>query len=238
MPWVRIDENALTHRKIIGLSDGAFRLWVAGLAHCQQHLTDGVVLKLVLKTLIGMTQKRVDELVAGGLWLTHSEGYEVHDYLSHNESRAVVLEKRAAAKDRMRGRRSRELPANFARSSSREQTEKFACGGSSSTQLVVSTEGGTGETTPTMTIPQRAGAFCQWYEDTHQRIIGVGYMGSNNDYMRAQELCMKFTDAELRDATIVWFGMEDKFATSGTRTIPKFASRASDCVLRARKVSA
>jgi hypothetical protein len=239
MPWVRIDENALTHRKIIGLSDGAFRLWVAGLAHCQQHLTDGVILKLVLRTLIGMTAKRVDELVSSGLWLTHSEGYEVNDYLSHNESRAVVLEKRAAAKDRMRGRRSRELPANFSRTPSREQTEKFACGVDSSvSQLVVSTEGGTGETKPPMTVQQRAGAFCQWYEDAHQRLIGVGYMGSSNDYTRAQELCMKFTDAELRDAATVWFGMDDNFAVTGTRTIPKFASRASDCVLRARRVSA
>lgn len=99
-------------------------------------------------------------------------------------------------------------------------------------------EGGTGETATPRTLQQRAGAFCEWYEDAHQRIIGVGYMGSNGDYVKAQELCQKFNDEELRDAATVWFGMNDRFATHGTRTIPKFASRASACVLEARRVIA
>ena len=38
-----------------------------------------------------------------------------------------------------------------------------------------------------------------------------------------------------RDAATVWFGMDDPFASNGTRTIPKFASRASDCLLKARR---
>jgi hypothetical protein len=47
-----------------------------------------------------------------------------------------------------------------------------------------------------------------------------------------------FTDQELQDATYVWFGMDDKWATESTRTIPRFASRATKCVEKARKVTA
>lgn len=225
MPWVRIEENALTHRKIVNLSDGAFRLWVAGLAHCQQHLTDGRILRAVLRTLIGMTAKRVEELIAAKLWDHVEDGYQVHDYLAHNESRAVVLAKREAAKNRMRSQRS-----------SRELPRKFACGvsGEIATQPV-GREEGPGETT----LPARAGRFCEWYGDAHERYIGVGYIGNpQKDYQKALELCEKLTDAELRDAATVWFGMDDEFATNGTRTITKFGSRASHCVQLARRVSA
>lgn len=236
MPWVRIDENALTHRKIIGLSDGAFRLWVAGLAHCQQHLTDGLIMRLVLRTLIGMTPKRVEELVMVGLWLVHKDGYQVHDYLSHNESRDVVLKKREAAKNRMQNKRSRELPANFSRTPSREQTEKFACGVecSSGSEESKNTEGGPEETT----TPARAGRFAEWYAEAHERFVGVAYIGPYRDYEHACRLVEKFSDADLRDAATVWFGQDDDFANRGTRTIAKFASRASDCVKTARRVSA
>lgn len=95
-----------------------------------------------------------------------------------------------------------------------------------------SSEGGTEETKTE--IPKRAGAFCQWYEDTHQRLFGIGYMGTQKDYQTALQLCEKFTDAELRDGALVWFGMDDDFAKNGTRSIPKFASRITGCLQAAK----
>lgn len=80
------------------------------------------------------------------------------------------------------------------------------------------------------TLTERAGAFCTWYSETHERLFRVGYMGTNLDYTKAIQLCEKFTDAQLRDAALVWFGMDDDFATTGTRTIGKFASRVSGCL--------
>jgi uncharacterized protein YdaU (DUF1376 family) len=81
--------------------------------------------------------------------------------------------------------------------------------------------------------------FVDWYRDTHERIIGVGYIGNpNSDYQRACDLCRTFGDQDLRDAALVWFGMDDKWATDGTRTIGKFASRASRCLELAKRVSA
>ncbi len=74
---------------------------------------------------------------------------------------------------------------------------------------------------------RRSGQFCQWYEATHDRIIGVGYFGTNADYMTALRLVAKFTDQQLQDAATYWFGMRDDFAASGTRSVAKFASRIS-----------
>lgn len=79
-------------------------------------------------------------------------------------------------------------------------------------------------------LSERAGAFSEWYSDTHERLFQVGYMGTNLDYTKALELCKKFSDEQLRDGALVWFGMEDDFATQGTRTIPKFASRITGCL--------
>jgi uncharacterized protein YdaU (DUF1376 family) len=105
---------------------------------------------------------------------------------------------------------------------------------SSSNQQVVEPEGGTGET-----IRERAGNFCEWYSETHDRLIGIGYIGNpRKDYETALLLCSKASDQELRDAALVWFGMKDKFATQGTRTITKFASRATECIGMSRDVPA
>lgn len=99
MAWVRIDDGAMTHPKIVGLTDRAFRLWVWGLSYCQQHLTDGLItpeavpgrLKLAIGDLTGKKK----------LWEPHDVGYKVHDYLDWNDSRETVLAKRAGGKRRL-----------------------------------------------------------------------------------------------------------------------------------------
>lgn len=232
MPWVRIEEKALTHPKIIALSDGAFRLWVAGLAHCQQHLTDGSIPNAIVRTLLYMTGNRIRELVQVGLWESNNSGYQVHDYLVHNESRAVVLAKREAARSRMRSKRT---SLERSHEQSREVRQKFACGVSVEiAKEPLGREGGPGETQP----PDRVRDFIEWYGEAHERYVGVGYLASSQkDYQSAIQLCEKFTDQQLRDAALVWFGQDDDFATNGTRTLTKFLSRASACVLTAKKAA-
>ncbi len=231
MPWVRIDDKAMEHPKVALLPDGAFRLWVQGLAHCQKYLTDGLIDGGSLRLLRAYSSKRTDQLIAARLWLADGENIQVHDYLDWNESRAHVEQARAQARDRVRKLRGRSNAVT-----PREHEANASGGLRGSLELASSSaergEGGTGET-----APERAGRFCEWYEDTHQRLLGVGYIGTRNDYGRALELVAKFTDAELRDAALVWFGQDDDFAARGTRTIPKFASRASDCVLQARRIA-
>lgn len=138
MPWVRIDENALEHPKVAGLSAEAFRLWVRGLAHCQKFLTDGVITRIAWKAFPGASQKRIGELVKAGLWRRDSDRYLVHDYLKWNDSRERVLELRDAAKQRMRRSRSREHPANVLERTSQEVLRGV--------REVRDPEGGTGET--------------------------------------------------------------------------------------------
>jgi hypothetical protein len=106
MPWVRIDEHALNHVKILALSHGAFRLWVEGLAHCQKHLTDGAISRSALRGFRYAARPRVDELIASvdgmpPLWKPDTEGFTVHDYLKWNDSREKVLIERGKAKERL-----------------------------------------------------------------------------------------------------------------------------------------
>ena len=234
MPWVRIDENAMDHPKIAGLPAETFRLWVQALAYCQKFLTDGHVSEAALRGLRSFSVKRRDALVAVGLWEPDGSAIHVHDFLDWNESREHVSAVRKLARERMQRFRagSREQPQNIERTNSaRDALVPSGWVVSSSDRIIEkrSTEGGTGETAdPSI----RAGQFCQWYEDTHQRLFRVGYMGTQKDYQSALQLVAKFTDQELRDAALVWFGMDDDFAVNGTRSIPKFASRISGCLQR------
>lgn len=97
-------------------------------------------------------------------------------------------------------------------------------------------EGGPGETACSV----RAGSFCAWYGEAYQRLLGVGYIGNpRRDYDAALLLCGTLSDQEIRDAATVWFGADDDFAKNGTRTIPKFTSRASGYLekLKARGIA-
>jgi hypothetical protein len=82
---------------------------------------------------------------------------------------------------------------------------------------------------------EKVQAFMDYYREKHSQVFGVAYMGSNSDYTKACELVDTFSDQQLRDATLVWFGMDDDFAKSGTRTVPKFASRITACLQRMKE---
>lgn len=106
MAYAQIHTVALRHPKVLRISDTAFRLWVAGLAHCQEHLTDGAVDAAALWTFgVRHEPSHVAELIDAGLWHRDGDNYEVHDYLDWNESRVIVLGRRSKAKDRVRARR-------------------------------------------------------------------------------------------------------------------------------------
>lgn len=97
MPYLNLDDNFADHPKVDGLTDGAFRLHVAGLCFCAKNLTNGVVpteriQRLVPRFRTGM----LSELEDCNLWLPHPEGREIHDYLDWNKSRDWWEAKRAA----------------------------------------------------------------------------------------------------------------------------------------------
>lgn len=100
MTWVKIDDRMPTNPKVIGLSDKAFRLYVASICYSSANLSDGEIPPAAL-VVIGGTPKLATELVCAGLWDTTSrKGWVVHDYLVYNRSRmkahAVSEERRLA----------------------------------------------------------------------------------------------------------------------------------------------
>lgn len=239
MPWVRLDENIIDHPKFIALTPLAFWFWVEGLTYCQKHLTDGHIPRPVLRGMRHYSPSALKLLASvvvpgkGPLWHVETDGsVRVHDYLDHNESRDTVLEKRAAAKDRMSRNRSTVRSREQRGEQPQIVSANTPCGGTG-IRSAEKLEGGSGGTAP----QDRVQAFMDWYSDTHERLFGVGYFGTNGDYVAALKLIDKFTDAQLRDGAMVWFGQDDDFAQRGTRSIPKFASRVSDCVIQAKRVA-
>lgn len=119
MPWLRMDDGFTTHPKVMGLSLEAKVLWMYSLGHCAHELTDGFVQSRVVPALAGLAgladpSAASDELVASGLWEASPLGYQVHDYLEYNPSRAEVLAEREKAKVRMqRTRCSGEVRKNL-----------------------------------------------------------------------------------------------------------------------------
>jgi hypothetical protein len=94
MTWVALDDKMPDHPKIVGLSDGAFRLYVSAIAYSNRHLTDGIIRAEAVSGLMPRYRKAyLTELIDRMLWVETTAGvYEIHDYLDWNKSRAEVEE--------------------------------------------------------------------------------------------------------------------------------------------------
>lgn len=134
MTWARFDDGCIGHRKLLPLTDAAFRLWFAAVCYCNQQSNDGQLDRAALKLLFGYLEDpgkgsvALAELVSAGLLDATEKGYELHDYLEYQRSREEVAESNRAAAERMRNvraaraakrsecssERSREHDANFA----------------------------------------------------------------------------------------------------------------------------
>lgn len=88
MTWIKLDDTIIDNPKVIGLSGDAFKMYIAGLCYSSRFLTDGYLNPLIVKK-IG-SKKCAKELVSSGLWIEKDEGFQVHDYLKHQSSKAQV----------------------------------------------------------------------------------------------------------------------------------------------------
>lgn len=103
MSWIRIDDNAPSHRKLLKVPPAARWLWVCGLAYCQRLKTDGhVPLETLATFAIEKPKPLADALVAVGLWHAEPTGYRVHDYLDFNASADERDDKTGAKTERQR----------------------------------------------------------------------------------------------------------------------------------------
>jgi len=113
MAWLRIDDRARTHPKIIKAGSSAAWLWFCGLSYCREHLTDGKIDKKAIKILtsdLTFPQKFAKKLVEVGLWHDRGSYYEVHDFLDWNPSKEQVIAQRNGDSARKRSVSSDRIP--------------------------------------------------------------------------------------------------------------------------------
>lgn len=121
MAWFKVDDRAHSHPKILAAGTAAFGLWARCGSYAADHSTDGVIPRAVARMYGSAAMARA--LVDAGLW--HAAGhacdrcaqppagdYVIHDYLEYNPSKADVAAERAAARERMKRRRSRGVRPN------------------------------------------------------------------------------------------------------------------------------
>jgi hypothetical protein len=105
MPWVRFDDQFPVNRKVRGLSDKAFRLYVSALCWCNANLTDGVITAAELRYVsdISSPKRYARELVDAKLWEEIDEtggGWYVHDYLEFQPSAEKIKGERVSKRAR------------------------------------------------------------------------------------------------------------------------------------------
>lgn len=112
MTWARLDDKFPDHKKVVGLSDSAFRLLVVMICDCANRETDGHIVKADVPRLVrGYKPASLAELVAAGNVHDGAEPFVcddercnpaedevyVHGYLDCNPSHDKLEEDRAAA---------------------------------------------------------------------------------------------------------------------------------------------
>jgi DnaD/phage-associated family protein len=110
MTWVKIDDLLPDHPKVRRAGPAAAWLYIAGLCYCSRYLTDGFIADAALPWMgqysKGRARTLAAKLVEVGLWERVDGGYQVHDYLQWNRSKAETKQQREAARVRMNKRRS------------------------------------------------------------------------------------------------------------------------------------
>jgi len=120
--WARLDDAILDNPKIIAAGPVGLLLHVAAITWCARNLTDGLIPKLRIRTLLpldsigtaipappacGPEEDRFDPIDADevadalatiGLWHDRGAYWELHDYLVYNPPRAKVLADREHAR--------------------------------------------------------------------------------------------------------------------------------------------
>ena len=108
MPWVRIDDEMPHHPKVVQVGPLGFAMQVAGLCYCNRFLTDGFIPTAAVPTFLdfseldehafngrgGVCWMAVAKLVEAQVWEETENGYQIHDYLDYQPSKAAILAER------------------------------------------------------------------------------------------------------------------------------------------------
>lgn len=125
MSWIKLDDRMPDHRKVVGLSDRAFRAHIEALCYAAGNLTDGAVPAAVARA--KRWTRSAGELVDAGLWEPHDSGWLIHDYLEHQRSResAEELSKTRAKVGSVGGKQSAKAKQVAKQTASKTQADQI-----------------------------------------------------------------------------------------------------------------
>lgn len=112
------------------LSDGAFRLWVAGLCWSKENLTDGFIPADMVPVLHRDGAKLKDELTRSlvrgkcPLWEPSEGGFQMHDYDDWQDMKETVQDRRERWKAQKAAQRARARDVDPKRKTGRKTTKK------------------------------------------------------------------------------------------------------------------
>lgn len=95
--FVRLDHGMPENRKVMGLSDAAFRLYIEAICWCSRQESDGHIPSAFIKRL--GKARVVRELTDAGLLDEAVGGFMVHDYLDFQRSSEEISAYRSAKGD-------------------------------------------------------------------------------------------------------------------------------------------
>jgi len=121
-PWAKYEVNFINHDKFRGISGNAILLWIEGKNYADDKRTDGFLpayeVKLwrfyspravqQLTTSIGPKSSAPGAKAYAPLWEKHPLGYQMHDYLAHNDKSEVVAARIAKAEAKRDADRKRQ----------------------------------------------------------------------------------------------------------------------------------
>jgi hypothetical protein len=111
--WAPIDLAYFRNPKTLAAGLHGRALHLASILYSAEHKTDGHIsadaVRVVLRD-AGVSPRTIEHVERAGLWVPNGDGWYVHDYLDHNDSREVVEANvaRTRAMDAERKRRQRE----------------------------------------------------------------------------------------------------------------------------------
>lgn|GEM_PF-1749231 len=102
MTWIKLDDSFPNHPKVIKAGPAAAWLYVSALCYSSSYLLDGYIESSSVEVLTNIKhyRKAVDALIEVGLWEEVEGGYQIHDYLEHQKSRASVQAEREKSRKR------------------------------------------------------------------------------------------------------------------------------------------
>ena len=102
MAWIKIEDSLPDHPKIRKVGVNAAWLYISALCYSNRFLTDGFISRELLGHFSSISRPflAAEKLVKAGLWITVEDGYQIHDYLEHQQSREEIEHKRSLNRDR------------------------------------------------------------------------------------------------------------------------------------------